>query len=113
MNQLTENGTISYTDQLDGNPLKGKHLTGGRPEMVQGIAVVKFNPIGNRQPCFKYDTRPDLADLVAKYQEWHTNEEIIQNIRFQQARDEQAAKDQPLLDAMNAQPLQELTHTSA
>lgn len=95
--------TISYDAGTDCGPVAGMSLTGGKPITSNGVSVVRFDQKFKGQViCIKYDTRPDLASLVAEYNSIEAAKQAEQDARWAAKQAEQDAIDQPLLDAMHA-----------
>lgn len=94
--------TISYT--MHDGPFAGRKLTGGRPTIIKGLAVVRFEESEKgKNICAKYDARPDLAALVAEYQAEQVAKTTANEARWAEQRAATAAAEAPLLAAMDAE----------
>jgi hypothetical protein len=91
---------ISY-DATDGQAA-GRHLTGGRPEVISGKPVVKFEQkIQGKSICLLIATRPDLGTLVEQYNELVAEQRVTMAAAQETKRAAQDAKELPLIEAMN------------
>lgn len=96
--------SISYDAGKDCGPVAGMALTGGKPQTENGTDVVVFDQKYKGQAlAVKYDTRPDLAALVAEYKLIEAAKQATRAAKWAQKRIEQDAIDQPLIDAMTAE----------
>lgn len=99
--------SINYNAGSDCHPIvAGMHLTGGVPATINGMDVVRFEQkVEGRTVIVKYDTRPDLAALVAEYREIENAKRAAREQKWAEAKAKQDAIDQPLLDAMYAEAI--------
>jgi hypothetical protein len=104
--QLTEDcviHTISYQIEQGCAIAPGKQLTGGKPGVNNGQKVVMFAETHKGQKLgLRYDTRPELAALVAEYEALEASKQAEREIKWaaQKAADEAIRK--PLIEAMQA-----------
>lgn len=91
--------SISYFADDSCGPFAGQQLTGGRPDEKEGKRFVRFfQKHKNQYACVIYDNRPDLEELVIKYNELRK----VQQDEIEAERAKEEAADQLLLNAMYA-----------
>ena len=89
---------------MQDGPFLGRELTGGRPRLVNGMAVVKFTETEKgKNICAKYDSRPDLAALVAEYEMPMVAETAVNKALLAEHLAATVAIEAPLLAAMDAE----------
>jgi len=93
--------SISYDAGVDCGPVAGMHLTGGIPVTANGTKVVKFDQkYKGQQIHVKYDTRSDLAALVAEYEHIQAQIKAEREAKWAAEKAAQDAIDRPLIEKM-------------
>ena len=103
--QLTEDlliYSISFDTDDSYKQISNMHLTGGRPIVSSGYKVVSFDTkFKGQQICIIYEGRPDLATLVAEYNQLVSTRDAAREAKNAVRRAEEAAIDNKLLDTMH------------
>ena len=97
------NYSISYDEGPDFGVVAGMHLTGGIPVVHEGIKYVRFETKFKGQTIqAKYESRPELAALVAEYEAIEAQITADRTTKQAVRQAKQDAIDKPLIEAMKA-----------
>jgi hypothetical protein len=96
--------SISYDAGTDCGPAAGMKLTGGRPTINNGQKVVLFDQkIKGQRMGLKYETRPELAALVAEWEAIEAEKQAKREFEWKIKRLAEETIDIPLVAAMNTE----------